>query len=200
MIAGVLKWLLIALVRLYAGARPRGCPHAPGQCVYVVNHSSHLDAVLLLAVLPAALRHRTRPVADAEYWTAGPVRRYLIHAVFRGVLVGRDGAGLNPLEPVADALRRGDSLILFPEGTRGPGEILQPLKPGIFHVARWFPSLDIVPVWIDNAYRILPKGSAIPAPLLCSVNFGVPLRSKAGQQQEEFLADVREALERLRPR
>jgi 1-acyl-sn-glycerol-3-phosphate acyltransferase len=198
MIAATLKRLLIVLLRLYVGAQPRGCLNAPGQCVYVVNHSSHLDAVLLLAVLPAPLRHRTRPVADAEYWTAGPLRRYLIHSVFRGVLVARDPTGLNPLEPAAQALRRGDSLILFPEGTRGPGEILQPLKPGIFHVARWFPSLDIIPVWIDNAYRVLPKGSAIPVPLLCSITLGIPLRWKAGQAQEEFLAEVRDALEKLR--
>jgi 1-acyl-sn-glycerol-3-phosphate acyltransferase len=123
----------------------------------------------------------------------------LIHSIFRGVLVGRGSSALNPLEPVATALRQGSSLILFPEGTRGPGRILQPLKPGIFYLARSFPNVDIVPAWIDNSYRILPKGFAIPVPLLCSITFGVPLRWKMGQPQEEFLAEVREALEVLRP-
>jgi 1-acyl-sn-glycerol-3-phosphate acyltransferase len=115
-------------------------------------------------------------------------------------LVERDRAQVNPLEPVANALRQGDSLIFFPEGTRGPGGVLQPLKPGIFHLARWFPCVDIVPVWIDNSYRILPKGFAIPVPLLCSITFGTPLRWKEGQRQDEFLAEVREALEALQPR
>ncbi len=199
MIAGLIEWLLIASVRLLVGAQPRwqGCGHSPEQRIYVANHSSHLDVLLLFSTLPAPLRRRTRPVAAAEYWTAGPVRRYLIHSIFRAVLVGRDRSGLNPLEPVASALRQGDSLIFFPEGTRGPGGVLQPLKPGIFHLARWFPSVAIVPVWIDNSYRILPKGFAIPVPLLCSITFGAPLRSKEGQPQDEFLAEVREALEAL---
>jgi 1-acyl-sn-glycerol-3-phosphate acyltransferase len=202
MIAGFIEWLMIVSVRLLAGAQARwqGCAPAPGQRIYVANHSSHLDAVLLFSALPAPLRRRTRPVAAAEYWTAGPVRRYLIDSIFRGVLVGREGSRLNPLEPMASALRSGDSLIFFPEGTRGPGGILQPLKPGIFHLARGFPDIDIVPAWIDNSYRVLPKGFTIPVPLLCSITFGGPMRWKEGQQQEEFLAEVRHTLETLQPK
>jgi len=202
MIAGFIESLLIASVRLLVGAQPRwqGCAYSPEQRIYVANHSSHLDVVLLFSALPAPLRRQTRPVAAAEYWNAGPVRRYLIHSIFRGVLVGRQGGPLNPLEPAAIALRQGDSLIFFPEGTRGPGGILQPLKPGIFHLARWFPDIDIVPAWIDNSYRILPKGFAIPVPLLCSITFGTPLRWKEGQEQDEFLAEVREALESMQPK
>jgi 1-acyl-sn-glycerol-3-phosphate acyltransferase len=105
--------------------------------------------------------------------------------------------GFNPLEAVAEALSQGDSLILFPEGTRGPGDAPLPLKPGIFYLARRFPCVDLVPVWIVNAYRILPRGSAIPVPLLCPVRFGSPLRAKRGQQEEEFLSEVREAVEAL---
>ena len=201
MIAGFIEGLLIALVRLLVGAHARwqGCGQSSEQRIYVANHTSHLDVVLLFSALPEPLRRRTRPVAAAEYWTAGPIRRYLIHAIFRGVLIERDRSQLNPLEPAASAVRHGDSLIFFPEGTRGPGEDLQPLKPGIFHLASWFPGVDIVPVWIDNSYRILPKGFAIPVPLLCSITFGPPFRWKEGQQQEDFLAEVRKALEALQP-
>lgn len=202
MIAASLEWMLLRAVRFLAGAQARwqGCAPAAGQRIYVANHSSHLDFVLLSSALPPDLRRRTRPVAAAEYWTAGPLRRYLIRAVFRGVLVERERFRLNPLEPVLDAVRRGDSLIVFPEGTRGPGAALQPLKPGIFYVARQFPAVDLVPVWIDNAYRILPKGFAFPVPLLCSMTFGAPLRAREGEAQEDFLARVRAALEALRPK
>ena len=201
MIAGFIEELLIVFVRLLVGAQARwqGCGQSPEQRIYVANHTSHLDVVLLFSALPESLRRRTRPVAAAEYWTAGPIRRYLIHAIFRGVLIERDRSQLNPLEPAASALRNGDSLIFFPEGTRGPGEDLQPLKPGIFLLASWFPKVDIVPVWIDNSYRILPKGFAIPVPLLCSITFGNPFRWKEGQKQEDFLAEVRTALEALQP-
>jgi 1-acyl-sn-glycerol-3-phosphate acyltransferase len=208
MMARVIEWLMIATVRLALGAQPRG-PAQPGEqgCarsseprIYIANHSSHLDTLLLFSTFPAPLRRRTRPVAAAEYWTAGPIRRYLIRSIFRGVLVGREGSHLNPLEPAASALRRGDSLIFFPEGTRGPGRILRPLKPGLFHLARWFPKIDIVPAWIDNSYRILPKGSAIPLPMPCSITFGPPLRLKKGQRQADFLAEVRETMEALQPK
>jgi 1-acyl-sn-glycerol-3-phosphate acyltransferase len=184
MIARAIEWLLIVSVRLLSRAKPcgPGFAQARGQCIYVANHTSHLDVVLLLSTLPPALRQCTRPVAAEEYWTAGPLRRLLIHSIFRGVLIERDRLQLNPLEPVASALREGDSLIFFPEGTRGPGGTLQPLKPGIFHLARWFPDVDIVPVWIGQ-----------------SVIFGNSLPWKEGQQQDEFLARIREALEGLRP-
>jgi 1-acyl-sn-glycerol-3-phosphate acyltransferase len=202
MIAGFLERVLILSVRLLAGAQARwqGCCPTPDQRIYIANHSSHLDFLLLSSALPASLRLRARPVAATEYWTSGPVRRYLIQNVFRCVLLGRERFQLNPLEPLAVALRQGDSLIFFPEGTRGPGDTLQPLKPGIFHLARWFPEIDIVPVWIDNSYRILPRGFAIPVPLITSVIFGPPLRGKESQSQDQFLTQVRESLEALRPR
>jgi 1-acyl-sn-glycerol-3-phosphate acyltransferase len=186
MIAESIERLLLVSARLLLASN-KGT-HSTAQCIYIANHSSHLDAVLLLSSLPAHLRRRTRPVAAAEYWTTSPLRRYLIHSIFRGVLVDRDRAQLNPLEPAADALRQGDSLIFFPEGTRGPGGVLLPLKPGIFHLARWFPGIDIVPVWIR------------PVPLHCSLTFGPPLRWKPGQGQEEFLSEIREGLEALQPR
>jgi 1-acyl-sn-glycerol-3-phosphate acyltransferase len=202
MIAGMVEGILIHAVRLLAGAHARwqGCGPSPEQRIYAANHSSHLDFLLLSSALPEPLRRRTRPVAAAEYWTSGRVRRYLIQDVFRCVLLGRQSFQLNPLDAVGTALRQGDSLIFFPEGTRGPGDNLQPLKPGIFHLARWFPEIDIVPVWIDNSYRILPKGFAIPVPLLSSMTFGAPLRWKDGQQQEQFLDELRASLEALRPR
>lgn len=185
MIALGIGWILVILVRLMLGRRVRRA--CRGQCIYVANHSSHMDTVLILAMLPAPERRHTRPVASEEYWTAGPVRRFLIHSIFQGVLIERERLQMNPLEPVANALRQGDSLIFFPEGTRGTGRILQPLKPGIFHLARWFPEIDIVPVWID--YSRLPRWS---------IEFGGPLRWSEGQQPQEFLAEVRDALERLR--
>ena len=176
---------MMVSVRIALGTYRRGGTSPRGQCIYVANHSSHLDALLLLSMLPPAQRKRTRPVAAEEYWTADPVRRFLIHSIFRGVLIERERLQLNPLEPVENALRDGDSLIFFPEGTRGPGQqTLQPLKPGIFYVARWFPDVDIVPVWIANRPSV--------------ITFGAPLLWKEGQQQDEFLAEVRGALEGLR--
>lgn len=200
MIARMVEWLAIASVRLVAGAPPayRGAAPSTGQCIFVANHASHLDTPLLLSALPAPVRRRVRPVAAADYWGASTVRRCVIRTVFRGVMVEREAGRLNPLEPAAAALDSGTSLIFFPEGTRGPGGTLLPLKPGIFLLAKSYPDVDIVPVWIGNSFRVLPKGFAIPLPVSCSITFGAALRYQAGQRQEEFLAAVRTALEGLR--
>ena len=198
-IAEAVEWMVIVFVRCLTRARPQwlGNVPPPGPVIYAANHASHLDVPLMLSVLPGRLWRRTRPVAAAGYWTAGPLRRCVIHFVLHGVLVERETLGINPLEPVAAALRQGDSLIFFPEGTRGPGDTLRPLRTGLFYLARWFPGVDIIPVWIGNSYRALPKGGLIPLPFRCSIAIGAPLRWKPEQGREEFLGEVRAALEVL---
>lgn len=190
--------LITGGTRLLTGAQARwiGCGPSDVQRVYVANHASHLDFVLIWSVLPRQLRRKTWPVAAADYWNHGAVRRYLIHRVFQGVMVARanfDREG-NPITAMSRALDQGASLILFPEGTRGPGREVLPFRPGVFHLAQAYPNLEMVPVWVDNSYRIMPKGTPLPIPLLCSVAFGTPLRLKEGECKAEFLDRLRSAL------
>lgn len=83
-----------------------------------------------------------------------------------------------PLAPLLEALRSGDSLIIFPEGTRGYTGEPQKFKSGLFTLAQMFPDVVLVPVWIDNVQRVMPKGEIVPVPILCSVTFGAPSGSK----------------------
>ncbi len=175
-----------------------GKESAAGQRIYCANHTSHLDAVLLMAALPHRLRQNTRPVAAADYWRAGGFRKYLTERVFRTVLIDRDSSDLNPLGPAFQALRQGDSLIFFPEGTRGCGGSLQPLKPGIYFLARAFPQVQIVPVWIRNASRVLPKRAVFPVPGTCALHFGAPLSWDGQEDAAAFLSRVRITMESLR--
>jgi hypothetical protein len=164
--------------------------------VYFANHSSHVDFVLLWSVLPPALRRRTRPVAAKDYWARGALRRFLIHRVFRGLLIERSGfhRDENPLAIMLEALDAGDSLILFPEGTRGRDGEIQHFKPGLFRLAEARPGVELAPAFIDNAYRVMPKGAALPIPLLCSIAFGRPVRLEAGESKSGFLERSRRAL------
>jgi len=135
-------------------------------------------------------------VAASDYWDQGLIRRYMIQRVFHGVLVERvrPDRVRNPIRSMVETLDRGESLILFPEGTRGTGEDLQPFRCGLFHIAAARPDVDLVPVWIHNAGRVMPKGAALPVPLLCSAIFGKPARIDGGEQKPVFLERMRRAL------
>jgi len=117
-------------------------------------------------------------------------------------MIRRDGSGQggNPVDQMKDALEGGDSLIMFPEGTRNTGEdILLPLKSGLFHLARACPHVRLVPVWIENLKRVLPKGVLVPIPLACTVRFGTPITLAEGEEKVSFLARARAAMLDLRP-
>jgi 1-acyl-sn-glycerol-3-phosphate acyltransferase len=96
------------------------------------------------------------------------------------------------------ALRAGDSLIIFPEGGRSPGGEIGDFKPGLHHLAREVPEAELVPVFIENLSRVLPKGEVLPVPVLCSVHFGAPVRLEAGETKQDFLQRARAAVLALR--
>lgn len=181
---------------LWLGSEPDARPR-----VYFANHRSHGDFVLIWASLPPPLRRRTRPVAGADYWLTTPLRRFLINRVFRGVCIDRrpGRSGPNPVAQMGEALAAGESLILFPEGTRNMGDGLLPFKSGLHHLARAHPEAELIPVWIENLGRVMPKGSLIPVPLLCSLSFGPPLAPVEGESREAFLSRARSALLDLAP-
>lgn len=194
--------IIASLARLLTGARAhwRGCAPEPKQRVYFANHTSNLDFVLLWASLPTPLRRITRPVAAQDYWR-GALRGWLAKEVFRAVLIERKQVTRenNPLKPMVDTLTGGESLIIFPEGTRRSDGEIGEFRPGLFHLAKARPDVECVPVYIDNLNRVLPKGEILPVPILCSVFFGTPLALAAGETKTAFLERARTAMLALRP-
>jgi len=176
-----------------AGVRWNGCEPSTRQRVYFANHASNLDALVLWSVLPSEVRRVTRPVAARDYWARGPVRRWLAERVFRAVLIERKKPTVrdNPLRDMLEALGDRNSLILFPEGGRHPGELPVAFKTGLHHLAKKRPDLELVPCHIENMNRILPKGEILPVPLLGGVTFGKPIRWEAGETREAFLERAR---------
>jgi 1-acyl-sn-glycerol-3-phosphate acyltransferase len=204
MIARLLGLGVAGFARVVTGVRCEwaGCLPEPRPRIYFGNHRSHGDFVLIWTALPPRLRRRTRPVAAADYWGRGGLRRFIGERVFDALLVEREAAGRDrdPVAPLAAALDAGASLILFPEGTRNTtSEQLLPFKSGLYRLARSRPEVELVPVWIDNLNRVLPKGEIVPVPLLCTVTFGAPLAVEPGEGSLPFRERSRAALLALAP-
>ena len=195
---------LAAMARVIGGATVRcvGCrPHTRPR-VYFANHTSHFDVLVLWSALPGHVRALTRPVAARDYWDSGTLRRYFSTRVFNAVLVERrhiEGQRNDAIQLLLAALGERYSLILFPEGTRGTGETVAPFKSGLYNLAVRRPDLELVPVYLENLNRILPKGELLPVPLLSAVTFGPPIHVLDGEAREAFLERAREAVLRLRP-
>jgi 1-acyl-sn-glycerol-3-phosphate acyltransferase len=209
--AELMGMLLAFIARLVTGAQGhwKGCPPKAEQRIYFANHQSHLDWVLIWAALPGELRAVTRPIAARDYWTATPFKHWITREVFHAVYVSRtrpkgaSGSGMDdqedPLEPLAEALRHGDSLVIFPEGTRSNKGLPQPFKSGLYHLAEQFPNAQLIPAWINNVQRVMPKGEVVPVPILCSATFGAPIALQPGEDKREFLERAREAVVALKP-
>jgi 1-acyl-sn-glycerol-3-phosphate acyltransferase len=174
-----------------------GIEPVPRQRVYFANHSSNGDFVLIWTVLPTHLRRQTRPVAALDYWLTSPLRAFIGRDVFNAVLIDRrpEARTEDPVAQMAAALDQGASLILFPEGKRNSAdEPLLPFKSGLYHLAKARPEVDLVPVWIANLNKVMPKGEIIPVPLICTVTFGAPLHVAPDEAKDAFLARAAAAL------
>ena len=200
-LAKVFGYALLGFVRLRTGAQARwyGSPPKAEQRIYFANHQSHADLVMIWAALPEELRSITRPIAARDYWTKSDFKRWITTAVFNAVYVDRERQGdEDPLQPLIDALQSGDSLIIFPEGTRGHAAEPQAFKAGLYNLALRFPDVVLVPAWIANVQRVMPKGEVVPVPVLCSVTFGAPIRLEPGEERRAFLDRARAAVIALR--
>lgn len=179
-----------------------GCAPEMVQRVYFANHTSNGDFVLIWTVLPERMRLKTRPVAASDYWLAGRLKAFIGQDVFNAVLIDRrpEERTADPVAQMVAALDDGASLILFPEGQRNTTDAtLLPFKTGLFHLARQRPMIELVPVWVANLNRVMPKGEVIPIPLVCTVTFGTPLRVLTGEGKDDFLTRASAALLATQP-
>lgn len=204
--------LISGMTRMLTGASAQwhNCEPSVRQRVYFANHTSHLDFVVLWSALPPAVRTLVRPVAAEDYWQSTPLRQYLAEKVFNAVLIPRPGrrsgesreavlaATEQAISAMTNAMGSRHSLILFPEGTRGSGLTIAPFKSGLYALAQRKPDVELVPVYMENLSRILPKGDYLPVPLLGSVSIGAPIRLGENEKKAEFLSRARNMVEALR--
>lgn len=193
---------VVGIARVLAGGNVRRVGFTPDerQRIYFANHASHLDFVLVWAALPPRLRAMTRPVAAKDYWDKPGLRRYLGVKVFNAVFVERNPtkAAPNAIDVILEGLGDRHSLIIFPEGTRGDGSVIAPFKSGLYRLGKARPDVELVPAYINNLNRVLPKGEFVPVPMLASVSFGEPMHIGDDEDKHAFLDRARNAILELR--
>jgi 1-acyl-sn-glycerol-3-phosphate acyltransferase len=189
--------VIAGATRLFTGVRRLpAAPQGAGPAIFYANHTSHLDFMVVWAALPPEVRERTSPAAAEDYWGKSKLRRWIAGELFHAVLIAREGITRenNPLEKLAAALERGNSILIFPEGTRrGDGEVGE-FKAGLYHLARRFPALPLVPVYLENLNRIMPKGTLLPVPIIAQARFREPIWYDPAEAKPAFLQRTRAAL------
>ncbi|HVF61394.1 MAG TPA: lysophospholipid acyltransferase family protein [Thermoanaerobaculia bacterium] len=208
----LLRWLFfwlvvrpVILVVLGLNVRHRERLPDDGPAILVANHNSHLDTMVLMTLLPTRLLPKVRPVAAADYFLKGPLLSWFALRIIGILPVARGGGAKgkpalgepapDPLASAADALARGEIVILFPEGSRGEPERLAELKSGVWHLARRCPAAPVVPVFLHGLGKTLPRGAVLPVPFFCDVFVGEPV--PLGDDKGAFLADLKARMQGL---
>ena len=189
--------LLVGLTRIFTGILVYGNPPAvPKARIYFANHTSHLDLMVILGVFPQCLRDRLHPVAARDYWENGWLRRYLARRVLHCVFLDRHNASqaVQTFQNLAELLGQGESILIFPEGTRGDGGQIGRFHAGLFHLMRQVPNVPLVPIYLDGLARTLPKGELLPAPNMSKICLGEELHWQEGEAKEDFLERCRASL------
>jgi 1-acyl-sn-glycerol-3-phosphate acyltransferase len=193
--------VLVGIAKLFSGATLRwvGCQPDTCQRVYFANHTSHLDALILWASLPRQIRSLTRPVAARDYWVRGPIRRYM-SGVFNALLIDREKIKVHnsPIDMMIREIGNKYSLIVFPEGGRNTEPEIREFKSGIYYLSKKRPDLELVPVYLNNMNRIMPKGEFLPVPLMSCITIGPPMWLETGESKIDFLARARNEVIKLR--
>jgi 1-acyl-sn-glycerol-3-phosphate acyltransferase len=164
------------VLKVFFGVRVEGKENLKGldQFILVANHNSHLDTSFLFYILPLHLIPRTHPVGALDYFGKTKILYRIAEFLFRPIWIVRGAREVDPLEGMRERLRAGQSIIIFPEGTRGvPGELAR-FRGGVGRLAVEFRQVPIVPVFLSGVDRALPKSSSLPVPTWTRVRVGLP--------------------------
>lgn len=197
------RFLLICLIRPLAwiviGVEVHNRSNLPdqGPAIIAANHNSHVDTLLLMCLFPSHLLERVRPVAAADHFFRSPLSAWFATRIVGALPIERGTrSGRDVLKGCETALANNEILLVFPEGTRGEPEVMGVFKAGIARLAEQFPRAPIIPVYLQGAGRVLPRGARIPVPFTCSVIIGQTIEWCGSRTA--FLDDLRSAIEALR--
>lgn len=191
--------LVRPLISLLLGRSVNGTENLPvsGPAIIAANHNSHLDILYLISIMPLKSLPLIRPVAAADYFCSTPLTSWLSTTLLGIIPLERKRGGFHrdPLEGPSSALENGEIVIIFPEGSRGNPEEMGQVKPGVAHLAKRFPDVPVVPVFMKNLGKSLPRGSFVLVPFCGKAAAGKGLMYNNDVKQ--FTIDIESSLKEL---
>jgi 1-acyl-sn-glycerol-3-phosphate acyltransferase len=181
--AGHLVWLTFIKVylRIFNRIAVTGRENIPRDPPFVLisNHSSHLDAVALAAVLPYRLVNRVFPVAAADVFFESPTGAFFSAFMLNALPVFRKTSGPGAVRELRDRLvEEPCGYILFPEGGRSRDGRLKSFHAGLGIMVAG-KNVPIVPCWLTGTFERMPPGRPWPRPGRLGLKVGTPLNFEA---------------------
>ncbi len=141
------------------------------------NHNSHLDTLVLMSLFPLFRLHHVRPVAAADFFLANRVLAWLSLNIIGIIPIDRLRADPNsdPLAKMSAVLEKGETLLIFPEGSRGQPEQLGRFKSGVARLVQRHPTVPIIPVYTYGLGKAMPRNDILIVPFFADVVVGEPI-------------------------
>ncbi len=168
----------------------------PGPAVFVANHTTSLDGLVMLKALPRRYRVRCAVVAALDAIFTKPLLGALARLVANAVPISREGGARPTLEMLKQVLADGWSIVIFPEGRMSKTGHIGEFRKGAAILGA-DAGVPIVPAYMGGLPAILPRGHKMPRPGAATVTFGAALRPGAGESYEQFIARIEAAVREL---
>ena len=166
------------------------------QFILIANHNSHMDTMALMSAIPSRFIHRVHPIAARDFFGGSLFSRILMRYLVNATLIRRDREDpeRDPIDDMDKMLKKQRSLILYPEGSRGiPGKMSN-FKRGLGYLVQRNPNINVIPVYLENIYKTLPKGKKLILPYNCSIKFGQPIKFNSLEMEDILKTAEREIL------
>ena len=148
------------------------------QFILIANHNSHMDTMAIMSAIPHRFIHKVHPVAARDFFGKNLFQKILMRYLVNATLIrrDRDNKERDPINDMDKMLKKKRSLILFPEGSRGVAGKMSDFKKGLGYLVQKNPKISVIPVYLENIYKTLPKGKRLILPYNCSIKFGKPIK------------------------
>ena len=153
-----------------------------GGFIIAANHGSSFDTVVIPSLFIKMRKPKVHYVAKKELFEGWFARQFFLGAGC--IPVDRKKPGKAAMKHVLAALKKGEIIGMFPEGTRTRDGKLREAKTGIARLALWSKA-PVVPVGLDDPYKLWPKGRLLPKKGKFDFNIGKPINLEKYYKREE---------------